>query len=82
MAALIAACLWVVAAWILSVVLTARQSWPAAYALIACGLPVLVWLGLSLGPWAVAAGAATGCLVLRWPVIYAGRWLRKRICHD
>ncbi|MEM8822514.1 MAG: DUF2484 family protein [Pseudomonadota bacterium] len=74
--ALIALCLWVVLAWILMVVLTAKQSWPAAYGLIAIGAPLLVWLWVSLGPGWAALGLAVMMLVLRWPVRYLGRWLR------
>ena len=77
--ALIALCLWVVAAWLLMVTLTARQSWPAAYGLIAVGLPLLVWLGMSMGwGWALV-GAATMALVLRWPLRYLLRWMRGRV---
>lgn len=73
MAAFIAACFWVIAAWRLSVVLNAKQSWPAAYALIAACVPILIWLRLSAGWGTAAVGFIVGCLVLRWPVIYAGR---------
>ena len=74
--ALIALCLWVIVAWLLMVTLTARQSWPAAYGLIAVGVPIVVWLGLSMGwVWALV-GTATMGAVLRWPVIYFLRWLR------
>ncbi|WP_179380557.1 DUF2484 family protein [Jannaschia marina] len=76
---LIALCLWVVLAWLLQIVLTAKQSWPAAYGLIALGLPLVAWLGLSLGwPWALL-GVAVMALVLRWPVIYLGRWIRGKV---
>ncbi|WP_244901243.1 DUF2484 family protein [Jannaschia aquimarina] len=75
--ALIALCLWVVLAWILQTVLTARQSWPAAYGLIAVGLPLLIWIGISEGWGWAALGLAVMALVLRWPVIYLGRWLRR-----
>lgn len=79
MAPFIAACIWVVVAWVLSVVLTSKQSWPAAYALIAFGLPILVWLWRDLGPTAAFIALITGMVVLRWPVIYLGRWLKRRI---
>lgn len=76
---LIALCLWIVLAWLLMVVLTARQSWPAAYGLIAIGLPVVVWLGWSMGWFWAGVGAGVMLLVLRWPVIYLGRWLRGKM---
>lgn len=77
--ALIALCLWVVLAWLLQTVLTARQSWPAAYGLIGLGVPLVVWLGVSMGWLWAGLGAAVMLLVLRWPVIYLGRWLRRRL---
>ncbi|MEM9797383.1 MAG: DUF2484 family protein [Pseudomonadota bacterium] len=77
--ALIALCLWVVVAWLLMVTLTAKQSWPAAYCLIAVGVPILVWLWTSTGPFWALLGLAVMGLVLRWPVIYLGRWLKRLI---
>ncbi|TFL17899.1 DUF2484 family protein [Jannaschia formosa] len=77
--ALVALCLWVVLAWLLMVTLTARQSWPAAYGLIALGLPLLGWLGWTEGWVWTLAGALVMGTVLRWPVRYAWRWVRTRI---
>jgi hypothetical protein len=75
--ALVALCLWVVLAWVLMVSLTSKQSWPAAYCLIAGGLPLLAWLWVEQGPLFVVVGAAVMATVLRWPMIYLGRWLRS-----
>ena len=77
-ASLIALALWVVVAWLLSVLLKPRQTWPAAYGLIAVGLPIVLWIWVSHG-WPMALlGFGVACLVLRWPLIYLGRWLRGR----
>ncbi|SFJ53714.1 DUF2484 family protein [Jannaschia pohangensis] len=74
--AVIAMCLWVIVAWVLMLVLSAKQSWPAAYVLIAFGVPIVIWLGLSMGAvWAIG-GAVTMGLVLRWPLRYFLRWLK------
>ncbi|MEM7490913.1 MAG: DUF2484 family protein [Pseudomonadota bacterium] len=77
--ALAALCLWVVVAWGLMVALTASQSWPAAYGLMAVGVPILIWLWLSMGPLWAGLGLAVMMLVLRWPVRYFGRWLKGLI---
>ncbi|WP_298433937.1 DUF2484 family protein [uncultured Jannaschia sp.] len=77
--ALIALCLWVVLAWVLQTVLTARQSWPAAYGLIACGLPLVAWLWLSMSALWALLGLGVMALVLRWPLRYAVRWLKARL---
>ncbi|WGH79031.1 DUF2484 family protein [Jannaschia ovalis] len=77
--ALVGLCLWVVLAAGLQAVLTARQSWPAAYGLMALGAPLLVWLWLSAGPGWAALGLAAMALILRWPLRYFGRWLTRMI---
>jgi hypothetical protein len=76
--ALVALCLWVVAAWLLMISTTAKQSWPAAYGLIAVGLPLLGWLWVEGGPLQAAVGLIVMGSVLRWPVRYVWRWLRGR----
>ena len=77
--ALVALCLWVVVAWLLMVTLTAKQSWPAAYVLIAVGVPIVVWLGLAMGAALALLGVAVMMLVLRWPVRYGLRWIARKL---
>ncbi len=55
-----------------------RFRWPAAFALIATGIPLLGYVTLQMGPWWGLAMLAAGVSVLRWPVFYAGRWVRRR----
>ncbi|CTQ32394.1 DUF2484 family protein [Jannaschia rubra] len=69
-------CLWVVAAWVLMVTLRGRQTWYAAGGLIVTGVPLLVWLGRSMGAGWLLVGVAVLALVLRWPLRYALRWAR------
>lgn len=82
--AVIALCLWVVAAWRLMVTLTPRHSWPAAFCLAAAGLPIVVWLGWTMGStmgWAWALpGAAVMALVLRWPLRRPGGRVGGSLC--
>jgi hypothetical protein len=77
--ALVALCLWVVSAWLLMISTTAKQSWPAAYGLIAVGLPLLGWLWLEGGPLQAALGLIVMGGVLRWPLRYAWRWIVKLV---
>jgi len=58
-----------------------RIHWPAAICLIATGIPLLGYVTLQMGPWWGLAMMAGGVSVLRWPVFYAGRWLRRRLLH-
>ena len=61
-------CIWVVVAWALQMVLTARQSWAAAYGLAMVGAPLLTWLWLDRGAGWTLVGLAVMTIVLRWPL--------------
>ncbi len=75
--ALIAACLWFLAATVTGLLPSRDHHWRAACGLVAIGLPVLGWVVLQNGPVVgllVLAGAAS---VLRWPVVRVWRWVRR-----
>lgn len=72
-----AAALWLVAANVIGLLPSRDRHWRAAYGLIAVGLPVLVWLGWENGPWLAAVFLAAGAWILRWPVWYGVRWVRR-----
>ena len=67
---------WVVLAGLLSSFPSKRKHWPLAYALIALGLPILGW-AFAESFWTGLVGLAAGCLILRWPLRYALRWLLR-----
>jgi len=52
--------------------------WRNAYVLIAVGIPILGYVAFQHGPWIGLLVLAGACSVLRWPVIYLGRWVRRR----
>ena len=72
------ACLWVVVANVIAMFPSRHHHWPAAYVLIAVGIPLLGGVTYQNGPiWGMVV-FFFGASVLRWPVIYLGRWsLRK-----
>ena len=72
------ASLWGILACLIGLAPT-RFHWPAAYGLIAAGIPLLGYVTLQMGPWWGLALMAAGMSVLRWPVYFAGRWLRRRL---
>ncbi len=76
---LILVCVWLLAANVLAMVPSKDQHWTRAYFLIAVGVPLLIWViyqnGLIIGLLALAAGMS----VLRWPVRYLWRWVRRHI---
>lgn len=77
MTSVILACLWVILAHVIGLLPSRDRHWRAAYVLIAIGLPILAYVfyqnGIVLGL-VVLAGAMS---ILRWPVIYLWRWLKR-----
>ena len=67
------ACLWAVVANVLAT-LPSRD-----YVRIAIGVPLLGLVTYQNGPWIGLLVLVAGMSVLRWPVIYLGRWLRGRL---
>ncbi len=74
---LILACFWALVASVIAM-LPNRIHWPAAYALIAVGIPVVGWVTYQNGPVLGLLVLAGGMSVLRWPVIHLLRWLRSQ----
>ena len=73
------ACLWVVVACVIAMFPSKRHHWPAAYALIAVGIPILGYVTYENGPWFGLIALFAGASILRWPVRYLWRWVRRRI---
>ncbi|MEM7073441.1 MAG: DUF2484 family protein [Pseudomonadota bacterium] len=73
---LVLACVWVVAANICAMLPSRDNHWRRAYALIALGVPIVVFVTLQNGVWIGVLVLLAGMSILRWPVIYLGRWVR------
>ncbi|WP_226688703.1 DUF2484 family protein [Ruegeria arenilitoris] len=73
------AALWGVAANVLAMIPSKDNHWTRAYILIAVGIPILGYVTLQNGPWIGLLVMAAGMSVLRWPVIYLGRWVRRMV---
>ena len=71
------AALWGVAANVLAMLPSKDNHWTRAYILIAVGIPILGYVTYENGPWIGLLVLAAGMSMLRWPVIYLGRWLRN-----
>lgn len=74
---LASALLWLIAANVIALLPSQDHHWRNACRLIAVGLPLLVWVVYENGPWWGLAFLAAAGSVLRWPLIYLGRWLRQ-----
>ena len=76
---LILACIWALLANLLGLLPSRKNHWPQAYALIALGVPILGFVTYQHGPWVGLIVLAMGVSVLRWPVWYALKWMRRQI---
>ncbi|MCU9839442.1 DUF2484 family protein [Ruegeria sp. WL0004] len=74
---LILACVWAVAANVIAMLPSRDHHWRNAYMLIVVGISILGYVTYENGPWIGLVVLAGGMSVLRWPVIYLGRWLRR-----
>ncbi len=70
---------WGVAANVLAMIPSKDNHWTRAYILIAVGIPIVGYVTFEHGPWIGLLVLGMGMSVLRWPVIYLGRWLRRRV---
>jgi len=78
---LIAALLWLVATNVKAMFPSRVHHWRFAYAMIAIGIPILGWVTYEHGPlvgFLVMAGAAS---VLRWPLVYFYRFVRRQFAR-
>lgn len=71
------ACLWAVTATLIAILPSRDRHWRAAYMLIAAGIPILGWVTLQNGPWVGLIVLAAGASILRWPLIYLWRRIRR-----
>jgi membrane protease YdiL (CAAX protease family) len=77
-ASLILACFWLVAANVAGMLPSKDNHWRRAYVLIGIGIPLLGWVTYENGPWIGLAMLLAGMSILRWPVVYLGRWMRRK----
>ncbi len=70
-------CLWLIAANLIAMLPSRDYHWRAAYGLIAVGIPILGWVTFVGGPLWGMVFLAAGASLLRWPVVYLWRWMRR-----
>ncbi|MDJ1015093.1 MAG: DUF2484 family protein [Paracoccaceae bacterium] len=74
---LVLALLWLVSANVIGMFPSKHHHWPAAYGLIAVGLPILGWVYAAEGIWIALIVLAMAASILRWPVRFLLRWMRR-----
>jgi len=70
-------CAWLIAANVLALLPSRDNHWARAYGLIALGVPLLGYITYTNGPVMGMVFLIAGASILRWPVIYLGRWMRR-----
>lgn len=75
---LVSAFIWIIAANFSAMMPTKTNHWNAAYVLIAVGVPLLGWVTFENGAVVGLLCLAAGVSILRWPVRYLGRWLKRK----
>jgi Protein of unknown function (DUF2484) len=76
----LALCLvWLIAANVIGMFPSRDLHWRAAYGMIAVGVPLLGWVTWESGPLVGLLLLAAGASILRWPVVYLWRWLRRQM---
>ncbi len=77
MTSIVLACLWAIAANVIAMMPSKDNHWSNAYVLIGIGIPILGYVTWQNGAWVGLLVLAAGASMLRWPVIYLGRWLKR-----
>lgn len=75
---LILACVWALIATAIAM-LPRRFHWPGAVGLIATGIPLIGYVTWQNGPFFGLLLLAAGASVLRWPLLFLGRWVKRMI---
>ncbi|PYE82521.1 DUF2484 family protein [Pseudoroseicyclus aestuarii] len=78
-APLILALLWLIAANVLAILPSQDGHRLRAVCLIAVGVPLLGLVTWQHGPLIGLALLAAGASVLRWPLLFLGRWLSRQM---
>ena len=73
------ALVWLVLANVAAMIPSRDNHWARAYGLITLGVPLVGWVTWVNGPVVGLLVLAAGASVLRWPLIYLGRWVRARV---
>ena len=79
---LICAALWLVVANVMAMIPSKDNLWQRAYLLMAVGIPLLGWVVYQNGLWIGLIALVAGMLVLRWPVVYLTRWVKRLVWRD
>lgn len=77
----IAALIWMLVVNLRAMFPSRDKLWRFAYGMIALAVPILVWIYIQHGIWLAVVFLMAGLWIMRWPVIYLMRWLKKVTGH-
>jgi len=69
--------IWAIVANVAAMLPSRDNYWRLAYVLIALGVPLVGYVTWQNGPLVGLIVLAAGASLLRWPLIYLARWLRR-----
>jgi len=69
---------WAAIANLLAMIPSKDNLWTRAYILMALGVPLLIWVAWENHWITTLICLAAAASVLRWPMIYAWRWVKRR----
>lgn len=75
----VAALVWMVVVNLRAMFPSKDNHWNFAYGMIAIGVPILIWVFIDHGPLVAGVLLLGAMWVMRWPVIYLSRWLRRKV---
>lgn len=73
------ALLWLLAANVRAMFPSQDNLWRFAYGMIAIGVPILIGVVVQNGIWMALLVLVMAAWVMRWPVIYLTRWIRRQL---
>lgn len=78
MGPLVLCLIWLILANAIAMFPSRDKHWRAAYGLIAIGIPLVGWVTYESGPIIGMIVVAAGTSVLRWPLVYLWRWVKRQ----
>ena len=77
----IAALIWMVVVNMRAMFPSRDKHWRFAYVMIAIAVPILIGIFLQHGILLGCVFLLAGMWIMRWPVIYLGRWVKRVVGH-
>ncbi len=74
---MICAFVWLVVANLRAMFPSKDNLWGFAYVMIGIGIPIVIGVAIQNSIWLAVIFFCMGAWILRWPVIYLWRWIKK-----